>query len=1097
MILLLISGDIHSNPGPQTIIISHANVRSLVPTDRSSRIDEIETTLCLNKQCDIVCISETWIDESISDDDVNIDNYQLFRKDRTKRGARREAGGVAIYCKDDLPIRRRTDLEPNNLELVLLELKTSNKRVIIGSCYRPPNMTADEVRDFLSSFQVTLNLIFSERPESLIILGDFNDKCITWDGTHRDSELGQRLYDLVTGNNLFQLIDEPTHITANTANLLDLLITDSPGYITDYGICAPIGDPHHCCIYCKFQIQITRKRPYTRHIWNYENCDFNALNQSIATAPWDVMDIYDDVNDAESYFSQLFISLCKEHIPNKEITIYPKNKPWMNNEVKKAFIKRDKAHRKWKKHRNARTEAAYKNARHEANAAKYLSKQNYDKKIADKLQDPSTCNKEYWHLSKLVYGNKVKTGIPSIIDDNQIISDSQHKANLFNQHFSRKSKLPEQTPQLPPVQYVTDARLDSIEVCVSEVEEILKDLNISKANGPDNVSNRILKQVANSIARPLAKICNKSLSSGIFPDKWKEAHVSPVFKKSDRQDKNNYRPISLLSNIAKVLERLVFNVLYKYCIENNILTWRNSGYKHLDSTVNQLVFLCHKIYEALAEGKDVCFVSLDASAAFDRVWHEGLLYKLKCYGISGTFLSWIASYLSNRKQRVVIDGSKSDWTFISAGVPQGSILGPLLFLIYVNDIINDIESEILLFADDTCIYEPIADPATSMTKVNSDLDKLARWASQWLVNFNPTKTKYLIFSKRTSIPIYPDLYLDGKKLSKVNAHCHLGLTLSDNMCWDKHIREKCTKALKRVTLLKRIGLKVPATTKRDIYISFIRPLLEYASVIYDNCSTHMSDMLENVQRQAAITITGAYNNTNHGRLLKETGLSLLAKRRKFAKVILINKIIKDKTPTYLKHLLPARNQTRNTRQGEDVFYIPLIKKNYLLKSFIPSSLKLWNDLPQNIRNNMDLDDFRIQIRKTMLPDTFYKPFLCGTTKEFTYLSRLRMGLSGLNAHRKQYHFIDDSTCANCRFRFEDTIHFLLHCPSYAAHRAEMFASLTQFIPNIHLLSLSRSRKDHVFLHDRLIYGCNNPAVDMKLFKIVAIFIKSTNRFSLN
>ena len=146
---------------------------------------------------------------------------------------------------------------------------------------------------------------------------------------------------------------------------------------------------------------------------------------------------------------------------------------------------------------------------------------------------------------------------------------------------------------------------------------------------------------------------------------------------------------------------------------------------------------------------------------------------------------------------------------------------------------------------------------------------------------------------------------------------------------------------------------------------------------------------------------------------------------------------------------------------------------------------------------MDLDDFQIQIRKTMLPDTFYKPFLCGTTKEFTYLSRLRMGLSGLNAHRKQYHFIDDSTCANCRFRFEDTIHFLLHCPSYAAHRAEMFASLTQFIPNIHLLSLSRSRKDHVFLHDRLIYWCNNPAVDMKLFKIVAIFIKSTNRFSLN
>ena len=180
-------------------------------------------------------------------------------------------------------------------------------------------------------------------------------------------------------------------------------------------------------------------------------------------------------------------------------------------------------------------------------------------------------------------------------------------------------------------------------------------------------------------------------------------------------------------------------------MENNLLTWRNSGYKQLDSTINQLVLLCHKIYQALAEGKDVCFVSLDASAAFDRVWHKGLLHKLKQFGICGTLLIWLESYLTNRRQRVVIEGNKSEWTYIKAGVPQGSILGPLLFLIYVNDIIVNIESEILLFADDTCLYEPVAESRTSIAKLNHDLERLSSWAKQWLVNFNPTKTKFMVF----------------------------------------------------------------------------------------------------------------------------------------------------------------------------------------------------------------------------------------------------------------------------------------------------------------------------------------------------------------
>jgi len=527
---------------------------------------------------------------------------------------------------------------------------------------------------------------------------------------------------------------------------------------------------------------------------------------------------------------------------------------------------------------------------------------------------------------------------------------------------------------------------------------------------------------------------------------------------------------------------------------HNLLTWRNSGYKYLDSTVNQLAFLCHKIYEALENGQDVCFVSLDASAAFDRVWHKGLLFKLKQIGISGMLLTWFESYLNNRRQRVVINGKKSEWNYISAGVLQGSILGPLLFLIYVNDIITDIDSEILLFADDTCLYEPVFDPKTSIAKLNDDLVRLSSWAKQWLVNFNPLKTKFMVFSKKLHKIQYDPLFLDGKVLGRVQSHCQLGIIFNDKMTWEDHVREKCTVAMKRVTLLKRLALKVPRNTKLAIYTSFIRPILEYGSVLFDNCTTAMSDMMENVQRQAALTITGAYTNTKHACLLKELGLSLLCHRRTVSKVILIYKMIYNLTPKYLKSLLPQEEPTRYHTRNSGNIRLPKISKNYFLKSFIPSSIRLWNSLENSLRNITDIDEFKKAVKKLYISDTVYKPYLWGYTKEFINLSRMRMGLSGLNAHRKQYNFINFSTCPKCQARKEDVVHYLLQCHAYAAQRTEMVADLSLLVPNVLPLFQNASRGSHSELANIMLKGIQDEKLDIKIFVIVSKFIKATERF---
>jgi hypothetical protein len=366
-------------------------------------------------------------------------------------------------------------------------------------------------------------------------------------------------------------------------------------------------------------------------------------------------------------------------------------------------------------------------------------------------------------------------------------------------------------------------------------------LNVNKASGYDNISNKLLKITAKAIAKLLAYVFNKSLDLGQYPSMWKKANVPPVFKQNDKQNRNNYRPISLLSSIGKLFERVVFKHLYQFCLEHNLLTWRNSGYKPLDSSINQLIFIAHNIYKALENGEDVCFVSLDASAAFDRIWHAGLLFKLISKGTCGKLLKWLESYLADRFQRVVIKGQFSEWAKVLAGVPQGSILGPLLFLIYIDDIIKDIKSNIFLFADDTSILQTITDPITSFEQINRDLSKLDTWSKQWLVNFNPAKTKYIIFSKKVQQVQYPDLFIGGEKLNRVKQHKQLGVIFTEKMTFEIHIQENYKKAMNRLTALKRIGTKIPRSSRLKIYIAFIRPILEFGFQLYDNSSKEHLD----------------------------------------------------------------------------------------------------------------------------------------------------------------------------------------------------------------------------------------------------------------
>ena len=287
--------------------------------------------------------------------------------------------------------------------------------------------------------------------------------------------------------------------------------------------------------------------------------------------------------------------------------------------------------------------------------------------------------------------------------------------------------------------------------------KLLKSVNPHKAGGADGISNCVLKYIAESIYRPITKLFNTSLNLGIVPSEWKMSHVCPIFKKGNKHDKANYRPISLLSTISKALEKIVFKHMYEHLISNNLLIKENSGFKRNDSTVNQLMSVTHKIYKSIDEGTDVCCVFLDVSKAFDKVWHEGLFFKIQQLGIHGRLMDWLKNYLKDRHQRVVLNGKTSSAQRVTAGVPQGSILGPLLFLIFVNDINTNINCNISLFADDTSIYTNLEN-RHSITRINNDLETLNKWSKQWIVSFNALKTEYLIISTKPIRVNYPPQY---------------------------------------------------------------------------------------------------------------------------------------------------------------------------------------------------------------------------------------------------------------------------------------------------------------------------------------------------
>ncbi|MCG8032136.1 MAG: reverse transcriptase family protein [Candidatus Thiodiazotropha taylori] len=766
------------------------------------------------------------------------------------------------------------------------------------------------------------------------------------------------------------------------------------------------------------------------------------------------------LDDAAVFFNESLLRLVSECIPSKEVTVRSDDKPWYDTEIRKHSRKRDRLKSIALKSERTSDWRKYKQARNKVNNLKKYAKERFYNNLELTLSGNYTNNKrDFWKLTRFFIKNTTASAsIPplhttTIDNEIKIHTTDKDKADCLNDYFTSISRVTDDNVQLPNPQKFTEIALEFFNINELEVKEIIDTLDINKASGPDLINHKMLKYVSSAVSKPLTIIFNRSLREKHYPELWKRNNVVPLFKKGDKDDPANYRPVSLSSSVGKIMERIVFKNMYNHLHLNNLLYKYQSGFVPGHSTTFQLIDIYHHICQTFENKQYSCMVFFDISKAFDRVWHKGLLFKLKQNGIDGNLLDWLADYLSNRKQCVVLNSVCSDYKEVLAGVPQGSVLGPLLFLVYVNDIADQLLSLTRLFADDSSLFLSASNLNDIEGILNHDLSIVSAWAKQWLVNFNPNKTVAMLFSL-LKVDVVPSLSFDGIDINFVDQHKHLGITLTENGKWQNHIDNILTSASKVIGIMRKLKYTFSRVALNQVYISYVRPILEYSSVVWDNCTVEQANSLEKLQNEAARIVTGLTRSVSIERLYDECGWDSLSLRRRNQKLKLMYRVTHDMVPSYISDIIPPNvgETTRYPLRNRDNIVTVPQRTTIFSRSCIPSSTSAWNELPLQYRNSETYSAFCYQVKKDFC-SSINVPihYLMGSRKLSILHCRMRNRCSNLNNDLFCNHLRDSPIC-ECLEEMEDAEHFLFKCSLFHDQRIIMFHATRPLHPlNLQLL----------------------------------------------
>ena len=686
-----------------------------------------------------------------------------------------------------------------------------------------------------------------------------------------------------------------------------------------------------------------------RLIWRYSYADWNTARELIDTFNWDSI-MSDDVELSWKQWHQQFMRIMSQTIPNRLLPSR-RNLPWLNKSIVRSMKKRNLLFKRAKTSGNF---GQFKLARNRTVAMLRRAKLNYFRKLNPR--DP----KKFWKTVKLV--NMNKQPIPTLSHDGRIADSDGDKANMLNSFFYscfNQSHPPVAECYPPCFSCPEDVLCSEQEVC-----DLLAALDVTKASGQDGISTRMLRYTALSIAPSLTQLFNLSLKSGVIPSDWKKSLIVPIPKNSDGSKPTNYRPISLLPIISKVLERHVYSLVMEHLLCHHPLASCQWGFLEGRSTVTALLHCTNEWLKALEDGKEVCAVFFDFRKAFDSIPHTPLMTKLVTLGLDEHIICWLNNYLANRTQSVVVNGSISDPVPVLSGVPQGSVLGPLLFLIYIDDlpamVSNLYQSKVNLFADDVLLYHLISN-AADYTVLQEAITLLEDWSITNYLDFNVSKCKYMIISRRNSPTLPPiQLHLLGDPLQRVECYKYLGLLISSNMSWSTHITATCSKAKQILGLLYRrfYGTASPDTLKQ-LYLSMVRPHLDYACQIWDPHLAKDKKKLEDVQKFGCRLASHQWDSTYQD-LLQLYELPSLEELRLHLKLGLMFKIIHNLC--YYPDTPSFRDNVHSRAAHAFQFRLPFAHTNAYYFSYFPHTMSVWNSLDNKCVTSSTYSSFMYHLR---------------------------------------------------------------------------------------------------------------------------------------
>ena len=876
------------------------NARSIV-----NKRNELNNMVEDNIDPHIIGITESWATPNISEAELGMTGYVMFRKDRLGR----RGGGVILYIKESIQAYEiKLEKEAECEEAVWCNIVTGNSTLTVGLVYRSPNISIEENEKIHNAYEIKLekeaeceeavwcnivtgnstltvglvyrspnisieenekihNAIKEVSKRDCIIMGDFNHGHIQWTFLQSTGREDQEFLNLVQDTFLSQHVLEATR----GENVLDIVLSSQKEFVDNVKICEPLGCSDHNQIHFIIKVKGERNRKI-RYRKYFHKGRYKDMREYLAKIDWNKTLKNKTATECWNILKSEIDCVVDKFVPLKKQGKRSKKKHLSKEAIRKIKYKQ----MMWKRYRHTGSEednSIYKEALNQATAEIRNSKRSYEQKIAFNIKHDS---KRFYAYVRSKQKVQDKVG-PLEGSDGNIITEGFLMAENLNEYFSSVFTR-EDISILPVLETKFEGRefdyLGHLIVTPTVVAMKIRDMKDNKSPGVDGIPPKLLLEIVEQISIPLSTVFNLSLKEGIVPLECKEANIIPLFKKGSRNKSENYRPVSLTSVICKLLERLIKDHLVDFLVKNKLINPSQHGFLKARSCLTNMLCFLEDVTKWVDEGSPVDIIYLDFKKAFDKVPHQRLLLKLKAHSIGNGMINWIEKWLIDRRQRVVVDGEVSNWKSVLSGVPQGSVLGPILILIYINDLDDDITSKVLKFADDTKVFKEIKSDANRQ-HLQDDLNKLIEWSEKWQMLFNFGKCKCCHTGHGNEDAQYT---MGGTVLNTTLKEKDLGLTISADMKVPEQCGIAAAKGNQILGLIRRNIVYKEKELIIPLYKTIVWPHLEYCIQAWRPYRKKDIDMLERVQRRAT-KIIPKRRNISYEMRLKECGLTTLETRR--------------------------------------------------------------------------------------------------------------------------------------------------------------------------------------------------------------------------